>query len=47
VRAIAKALGVARREVSVVAGQSGRDKVIEVRGIDVDVAKEKLAEALR
>lgn len=43
VRAVAKVLSVSRRDVSVVAGQSGRSKVIEVRGLDAAVVLGRLS----
>jgi uncharacterized protein len=40
---LADRLGVPRRSVSVVSGQSSRDKVIELRGIGRDEAERRLA----
>jgi uncharacterized protein (TIGR00251 family) len=43
VRTIAAALGVPRRDVSVVAGQTGKNKVVEVRGVDAATVRGRLA----
>lgn len=40
---LAKALGVAPSTVAVVRGQSSRDKVVRVDGVDAEVALERLA----
>ena len=37
-----RALGVARRSVGVVAGHTGRDKIVVVEGLDEVVARERL-----
>ncbi len=42
-RGLAAALGVKARDVTVVAGQSGKRKIVEVRGIDQARARERLA----
>jgi hypothetical protein len=39
VRLLAKALGVAKRDVAIVRGESSRDKVIEVRGAAVETVR--------
>jgi uncharacterized protein (TIGR00251 family) len=41
-RALADVFGVPTRNVVVVAGQSGKRKIIEVRGVDARVARERL-----
>jgi uncharacterized protein (TIGR00251 family) len=43
VRALAEALQVARRDVSIVSGQSGKQKTIEVRGLEAAVLRARLA----
>lgn len=43
VRCLAKWLGVPRRAVRLVAGETGRNKVVEVEGIDADVVTDALA----
>ncbi len=43
-RVLAQVLGVRARDVTVVAGQSGKRKIVEVRGIDAGRARERLAE---
>jgi len=42
-RGLAAALGVPARDVTVVAGQSGPRKIVEVRGIDARIARERFA----
>ena len=42
-RSLARVFGVRVRDVEVVAGQSGKRKVVEVRGIDGAVARRRLA----
>jgi uncharacterized protein (TIGR00251 family) len=42
---LAEVLGVARRDVAVVIGHTGRDKTVEVRGLSLEQAREKLAAA--
>lgn len=44
---IAQALGVDRRNVRLVGGTSGRDKVVELTGLTVDEAERRLAAAGR
>jgi uncharacterized protein len=46
-RLIARALGVSQRDVSIVAGSSGRNKVIEVNGVSVEDARAQLSAARR
>jgi uncharacterized protein (TIGR00251 family) len=41
-RALAAVFGVAARDVAVVAGQTGKRKIVEVRGIDAATARERL-----
>ena len=43
VRGLADLFGVPTRNVAVVAGQSGKRKIVEVRGIDGPSARQKLA----
>jgi uncharacterized protein len=43
VRALAEALDVARRDVSIVSGRSGKQKTIEIRGIDAGALRARLA----
>jgi hypothetical protein len=43
VRAVAKLLSVSRRDVLVVAGQTGRQKVLEVRGLDAAAVLARLS----
>jgi len=45
-RLLAAALGVAKRDVVVVAGQTGKRKIVEVRGIDAATARAKLCSLL-
>jgi uncharacterized protein len=40
---IAQALGVDRRDVRLVGGASGRDKVVELTGLTLDEAERRLA----
>jgi uncharacterized protein (TIGR00251 family) len=40
---LAEALDVRRRQVRLVAGASSRDKIVELDGIDVDEAEQRLA----
>lgn len=42
IQAIAHALGVGRREVAIVAGQTGKQKVIEVQGLDPEEIRQRL-----
>jgi uncharacterized protein len=42
---IAQALGVDRRDVRLVGGASGRDKVVELTGLTLDEAERRLAAA--
>jgi uncharacterized protein YggU (UPF0235/DUF167 family) len=42
-RVLADALGLAPRDVRVVAGQASRDKVVEVDGISLEDAERRLA----
>jgi uncharacterized protein len=42
---IAQALGVERRNVRLVGGASGRDKVVELTGLTLDEAERRLAAA--
>jgi uncharacterized protein YggU (UPF0235/DUF167 family) len=42
-RALAAIFGVAARDVAVVAGQTGKRKIVEVRGIDAAAARGRLA----
>jgi uncharacterized protein (TIGR00251 family) len=42
VRGLAAVFGVPARDVTVVAGQSGKRKIVEVRGIDARAARERL-----
>jgi uncharacterized protein (TIGR00251 family) len=44
-RALAAVFGVPARSVSVVAGQTGKRKVVEVGGVDVATARARLAAA--
>ena len=44
-RGLAEVLGVRARDVTVVAGQSGKRKMVEVRGIDAARARERLEAA--
>lgn len=46
-RLLARALEVTQRDVTIVAGNSSRNKVIEVKGISVDEARAKIAAAKR
>lgn len=46
-RLIARALEVTQRDVTIVAGNSSRNKVIEIKGISVDEARAKIAAAKR
>ena len=46
IRGLAKALGVPARHVAVLAGQSGKRKIVEVRGIDAAAARERLLRRL-
>jgi uncharacterized protein (TIGR00251 family) len=41
-RGLAEVFGVRARDVAVVAGQSGKRKIVEVRGIDAASARERL-----
>jgi uncharacterized protein (TIGR00251 family) len=41
-RGLAAVFGVPARDVTVVAGQSGKRKIVEVRGIDARAARERL-----
>lgn len=43
VQVLARALGVGRRDVTIVTGESGRQKVVEVAGLSVDDARRRLA----
>jgi hypothetical protein len=43
-RFLAGIFGVPARDVSVVAGQTGKRKVVEVRGIDAKTARERLGQ---
>ncbi len=43
---IASVLGVKKREVEVVAGASGRSKVVEIKGAPIEVVASRLGEAL-
>jgi uncharacterized protein (TIGR00251 family) len=43
VRGLAAVFGVPARDVVVVAGQTGKRKIVEVRGIDAAAARERLA----
>jgi uncharacterized protein (TIGR00251 family) len=45
-RVLADALGVAARQVSLVAGGASRDKVVAVRGLGPDEVRARLASAL-
>ena len=42
-RALAVVFGVPARNVAVVAGRTGKRKIVEVRGIDAGAARERLA----
>jgi uncharacterized protein (TIGR00251 family) len=42
-RVLADALGVAARDVTIVAGQTGKRKIVEVRGIDAALARRRFA----
>jgi uncharacterized protein len=44
---LSDALGVPRREISVVVGASGRDKLIEIAGLDLVEVEQRLANASR
>ncbi len=46
VELLADVLGVPKRAVTVARGESGRNKQVEVRGITVEVAEERLARAI-
>ena len=41
---LAERLGVPRRSLTVVSGQSSRDKVVELRGLAADEAERRLAQ---
>jgi uncharacterized protein YggU (UPF0235/DUF167 family) len=43
VRLLAHALGVRRRDVAIVSGHSGRDKVVELTGISAAEIHERLS----
>ncbi len=43
-RVLAAALGVALREVIIVGGQTGKRKIVEVRGIDAATARARLCD---
>ena len=47
VRLLASALGIARGDVTLVAGHGSRDKVVELAGIDGGVAERRLEAASR
>jgi uncharacterized protein (TIGR00251 family) len=47
VKLVARALDVRRDDVEIVTGQSGRNKVLEVRGLDAGEARERLARVKR
>ncbi len=46
VATLARTLGVPRRDVELVKGDASRTKVVEVRGLALDVVRARLAEAL-
>jgi uncharacterized protein (TIGR00251 family) len=46
-RLLAETLGLARRDVELVAGRSGRDKVVSLTGIGEQEAERRLASAVR
>lgn len=46
VRLLAARLGLGRGDVVLIAGQAGRDKIAEVRGLDATVLRERLAGAI-
>jgi uncharacterized protein (TIGR00251 family) len=46
VELIARVLGVARRQVALAAGQSGRRKLVRVEGVGLDQAAEAIRKAL-
>ncbi len=43
VRTLAAAFDVPRRDVTIAAGQTGKQKLVDVAGIDVDTARARLA----
>jgi uncharacterized protein len=45
VRLLAERLELPRRSVAVVSGHTGRDKIVELTGIDEDEARRRLADA--
>jgi hypothetical protein len=47
VEVLAAALGVPRRDVTLVRGDTGRTKLVEVRGIAADEVRRRLSEAMR
>ena len=47
VETLAAALGVARRDVTLVRGETSRTKVVDVRGLTLDVVRARLAHAMR
>ena len=46
VKTIAKALGIPKRQVSLVLGETGRLKVVEVRGLDEPEVRARIVAAL-
>jgi uncharacterized protein (TIGR00251 family) len=47
VRLLAETLSVPRRAVKLVSGQSARDKIVELTGIDEDLVERRLTSAVR
>ena len=45
-RLLAETLGLARRDVEIVSGHSGRDKVVALMGIDPEETERRLAGAV-